>query len=197
MKFFSVAPVFAAIAFGAMSVVAEGASAIVRGFDQITEQSAYTRSEVDRITFSDAYREFPIVVEDLHDIVRSIHEFNVKVFVSHSLEPPPTQRVICDCGRLQQANPLGGDDAKFVVSSLISFVETQQDLLDVVIEKQPIASHSLFTAPIADVLHDIALVIDRLSLDVLAIIPTETDHAKAQFTSLELTLQEAFNIYKV
>ncbi|KAL7282965.1 hypothetical protein ACG7TL_002383 [Trametes sanguinea] len=173
MKFFSVAPVFAAIAFGAMSVVAEGASAIVRGFDQITEQSAYTRSGVDRITSSDAYREFPIVVEDLHDIVRSIYEFNVKVI---------------------QANPLGGDEAKFVVSSLISFVEAQQDLLDV-----PIASHSLFTAPIADVLHDIALVVDasRLSLDVLAIIPTETDHAKAQFTSLELTLQEASNIYKV
>ncbi|KAJ2998554.1 hypothetical protein NUW54_g4377 [Trametes sanguinea] len=86
--------------------------------------------------------------------------------------------------------------AKAVVVALTTFVEVHQALLNVVIGKHSIASRLFFTAPVAAVLRSLEAAIDALAFALIGLIPTEKDHANAQFALLAVTLDDAEDTYQ-
>ncbi|OSD02072.1 hypothetical protein PYCCODRAFT_1435752 [Trametes coccinea BRFM310] len=176
MKFFTLAPVIAAVAFGAMNVVALAASDIVRGINQVTQLSASTRDDTNSITITTASTEFPVVVNDFQDIISTVSGL--------------TQSI-----QEQEGQPLSDKDAQLVVEALTAFVDVHKALLDAVIGKHSLAAQFFFTAPIASALRSLEGVVDALADALISVIPTQAPAANAQFSSLSDTLNLAITTY--
>ncbi|KAL7282947.1 hypothetical protein ACG7TL_002365 [Trametes sanguinea] len=176
MKFFTVAPVLAAVAFSAMSVVAQGASAIVSGINQVTQLSANARDVTNSITITTAATEFPVLVNDFNVIINTVSG------LAQTLQEA-------------EGNPLDDNDAQLVVDALTTFVNVHKALLDAVIGKHSLAAQFFFTAPIAAALRSLEAIIDAFATALIALIPTQAPQANAQFTSLSDTLNLAITTY--
>ncbi|KAJ2997272.1 hypothetical protein NUW54_g7147 [Trametes sanguinea] len=139
----------------------------------VTELSDTARANADTITFSNSVTQFPVVVQNFNDIITTATKFTET---------------------LQQAEVLDEKGAKAVVMALTTFVEVHQALLNVVIGKHSIASRLFFTAPVAAVLRSLEAAIDALAFALIGLIPTEKDHANAQFDIRARVGKRALNL---
>ncbi|CDO71866.1 hypothetical protein BN946_scf184940.g13 [Trametes cinnabarina] len=176
MKFFSVAPVLAAVAFGAASVVAQGATAIANGINQVTQLSA-SSTHVKHSLSGLQCSEYPVgqvLINDFQNIVNTVVAFT---------------------DTLSDAKPLGDADAQLVVAALTQFVKVHQALLNTVIGKHSLAAQFFVTAQIAAILRTLEGGIDTFAFDLIALIPTQSDSANTQFSALHVTISNAITVY--
>ncbi|KAI9059758.1 hypothetical protein FKP32DRAFT_1596049 [Trametes sanguinea] len=176
MKFFSFAPVLAAVAFGAMSVVAQGAASIVNGIEQVTTLSATARDETNSITITTASTEFPQLLNTANEIVNTISSLGQAI-------------------QAQEGQPLGDNDAQLVVTALKTFVTVHQEFLNALIGKHSLAAQFFFTGQIAAFLRGLESVVDAFADALIDVIPTQAPAANAQFSSLSSTLDVAITTY--
>ncbi|OAE24857.1 hypothetical protein AXG93_4242s1290 [Marchantia polymorpha subsp. ruderalis] len=106
-------------------------------------------------------------------------------------------KVVTDMVDRVTSGPLADIDAQLVVDVLTTFVRVHQNLLNVVIGKHGLIAMVPFFEPIRVTLVQLEIVIDRLALDLIALIPTQKPAATRQFQLLDDTLQKAIKTYSV
>ncbi|KAJ2998553.1 hypothetical protein NUW54_g7018 [Trametes sanguinea] len=173
MKFFSFAPVLAAVAFGAMSVVAQGATSIVNGIEQVTNLSATARDDTNSITITTASTEFPgphahLPAQQLIDTANQI--VNTISSLAQTIQA-------------QEGQPFGDSDAQLIVAVLKTFVTVHQQFLNALIGKHSLAEQFFFTRPLATFLRNLEGVVDAFADALIDVIPTQAPAANTQFVS--------------
>ncbi|KAI9059757.1 hypothetical protein FKP32DRAFT_1596047 [Trametes sanguinea] len=180
MKFFALVPVLTAVAFGAVSVVAQGSTAILSGFEVVTELSDSTRADAKAITPSNSAVQFPVVLQDLDNIIMTAKQLFQTIRDSETLDE---------------------EAAKAVAVAVTSFVKAQRALLNVIIGKHSVASRPVsFIAEVATVLHPLQANILSLDFAVAGVMPNDLKadyYADARFKMLRLTFRNAMSFYSL
>ncbi|BBN08174.1 hypothetical protein MPTK1_4g09460 [Marchantia polymorpha subsp. ruderalis] len=151
---------------------------IVEGFKVVTDMSNKLRIATENINVFNAAQQGIVIAQGFTTIIGKISEGIVRV-----------DRVT--------SGPLADIDAQLVVDVLTTFVRVHQNLLNVVIGKHGLIAMVPFFEPIRVTLVQLEIVIDRLALDLIALIPTQKPAATRQFQLLDDTLQKAINTYSV
>ncbi|PIL27577.1 hypothetical protein GSI_10728 [Ganoderma sinense ZZ0214-1] len=176
MKFFSqlvsFVPVVVLGAVGAMAQSSDVVITAIGGFTATTSSLCTTCNNLSILNFLTSGFE---IAQGLGNITTAIASFNA--------EFSSTTVAYSDAVAIQ------------VVSVLTTFVEVQQELLNIVISKHSLAAQFLLTAPIAAALTLCKGVIDTFFVGVIALIPTQCGPAQTQISAWNATFTECITTY--
>ncbi|PIL30682.1 hypothetical protein GSI_07386 [Ganoderma sinense ZZ0214-1] len=179
MRFFKNA--FAAVAIVALGVVgafAQSENVVVTGIQSVTTASSTLQVSVSELTLTNFPAKGPVIVSGLKNLTVSITTFTQSITFTKPV-------------------PFGNAAAEEIVQVLTGFVKVHQLLLSTIIGKQSLASRFFLTAPIAAALRAIEKAVDSFAFTLIALIPTQADNARIQFTALSASFSEAITTYSV
>ncbi|CDO71867.1 hypothetical protein BN946_scf184940.g14 [Trametes cinnabarina] len=165
MKFFSAIPTLAAVAFGAMSVVAQdSAAAIINELGQLTQLSATARSDAASITVNTAAIQFPVVLADVVGIISRVDTLTVQV---------------------QGDADFADQQAAEIVTALGSSVQGIEQFLNALAQQEANAARVAFVVPVVAAVTALQGSVAALEPALIATIPTQAGSAEVQFSVLD------------
>ncbi|PNP60015.1 hypothetical protein THARTR1_00039 [Trichoderma harzianum] len=89
------------------------------------------------------------------------------------------------------------DDQKDICETFTGFVKTQQDLLQALVSQKGLLGPIPLSMPIAAILRFLKTAVDKLSFQVIQLVPTCADESKKELEGLDKNFNETLEAYPI